>query len=156
MIWSRLRGPQGVVAQSCHGLLYDWEVLSEPGGIDQRRTGIFFKQVAPGGRQAQPHLPFVGGIALASDIAHGLQLLEDGRQRVGFEEELFAERPDSLLVCVGQRHHGDVLGVGQAELVQDRLVCTTKGLSEVPQQRGIFHRRPNHRLTEKGRAILGL
>jgi hypothetical protein len=39
---------------------------SKPGGIDQRRTGICRKHVASGGRQAHPHLPVVGGIALAS------------------------------------------------------------------------------------------
>src|SRR6202050_5558297 len=75
---------------------------------------------APAGRsQAHPRLPLVGGIADAADIASLLQLLEDRRQRVGFQEQLPAERADALVARLRQGHHRDVLGVGQADRVQN-------------------------------------
>jgi len=66
------------------------------------------------------------GSADAAGYARLLQRLEDRRQRVGFQEQLLAERADSLVALLRQGHHGDVLGVGQADCVQDRLVGAAK------------------------------
>ncbi len=48
--------------------------------------------------RAHAHLPLVLRVALAFDMAHRFQLLEDGRQRVRLQEELFAEAADGLAV----------------------------------------------------------
>ncbi|MNV77876.1 hypothetical protein D3C71_1713340 [compost metagenome] len=60
-------------------------------------------------------------------MAHRLQLLEDGRQRVRLQEELFAEAADGLAVRLRQRHQGDVLGIGEPELVQHGTVELAEG-----------------------------
>ena len=59
---------------------------------------------------AVPHLPLVCGIANAADLASLLELFEDRRQCVGFQEQFLAERADGLVALLRQGHHRDLLG----------------------------------------------
>src|ERR1700738_4463936 len=71
---------QQIVAQPDDVLLHDGELVTQAASLDQCPTEIVLEQAPAGRGQAHPHLPLVGGIADAADIASLLQLLEDRRQ----------------------------------------------------------------------------
>src|SRR5687767_3875565 len=99
----------------------------QSGRIHQAGGRYLFAQPSAGLGQADHDLPFIRCGALPADIAHPLELLEQWRQRVGFKEQLLAQAADGLVVLLPQRHDRDVLGVGEADLVQDRLVGPPEG-----------------------------
>ena len=77
---------------------------------------------APGLGEVHPDLALILRVAPPCQVSHGFQLLEDGREGVGLEEQLLAEVADRLAVLLPQRHDRDVLRVGEAKLREDRLV----------------------------------
>lgn len=120
-------GAQEIVAQPRYGLLYRVKVVPEPGGVRQRRAGIRIYQALALRCQAYPNLPLVLRIAAAADETYLLEFLEDGRQRVGFEKQLFAEFPNRLIVPFGERDQCNVLRIGKSKLIENRLIGAAKG-----------------------------
>ena len=51
------------------------------------------------------------------------QPLEQRCQRAGIQIQVLPDLLDAQLPVLPQHHHGDVLRVGQVELVKKRLVC---------------------------------
>jgi hypothetical protein len=75
---------------------------------------------------ADPHLTLVFGIALPFQITHDLELLQDRRERIGFEKQLLAQTADGLVVFLPKRNDRDVLGVSEPMLLEYRLVYLAK------------------------------
>ena len=87
----------------------------------------FSRRSRPGLGEADAHLPFVRGIALAAQITHGLELFQDRRERVGFQEHLFAKLAHRLAVLLPQGDDRDPLRVGQAEILKALPVGPAEG-----------------------------
>jgi hypothetical protein len=60
---------QQIGAQPDDVLLHDGELVTQAAGLDQCPTEIVLEQAPAGCGQAHPHLPLVGGIADAADMA---------------------------------------------------------------------------------------
>ena len=117
-----------VVAQVSDAFSHPAKFLRVQAGRFHQVGGRYFLAQPPAGiGQADHHLAFIRGGALPADIAHRFELLEQRRERIGFKEQLLAQAADGLVVLLPQRHDRDVLGVGEADLVQDRLVGPSEG-----------------------------
>jgi tRNA/tmRNA/rRNA uracil-C5-methylase (TrmA/RlmC/RlmD family) len=55
-------------------------------------------------------------------VAERLQPFQQWRERARFQEQPFAEVSDRLIVLFPKQNHRQILRIGQAELVQQRLV----------------------------------
>jgi hypothetical protein len=71
-------------------------------------------------------LTFVDRIPGSLDATEGFQALQHGRQGIRLERELAAKFSNGLIVLIPQKNHGNELGVGQVELLEQRLVNAIK------------------------------
>ncbi|MNT57808.1 hypothetical protein D3C72_1952100 [compost metagenome] len=85
-------------------------------------------QVTAFRREADDHLPFVAGVALATDIACRLQPLQKGGQRSRIEPDLLADTLDRHFVLLPERQQHEILRVGKAETIEQRLVRAVEGM----------------------------
>src|SRR5271165_7126460 len=72
--------------------------------------------------QFDEHLTLVGGIAGALHEARRLQALQQGSQRATLDAQPLADVADGEVVLLPQYVQQEVLGIGDAQLVQQRLV----------------------------------
>jgi len=79
-------------------------------------------------RQRDQHLTLVLARARALDEMGGLEPLQKRRQRAGIEEQFFADVPQRHVVTLPQHQHHQILRIGQAEPVQQRLVDAVEGV----------------------------
>ena len=98
------------------------------------------------GRQADQHPALVGRIAQAGQQPGGLHALEQRGQGAGVQAQPFAEFGHGQAITLPQHQQGQVLRVGQAQLIEQRLVqlghgqrCRIQREAQlVVQQQGLF------------------
>ena len=91
-------------------------------GNGLRNADGFVPQLFSGLGQRDHEIPLVALVPDLFDVALGFQLLQEGRYRVGLQEEGFAQKFLVDLLFLPQHHHDDVLRVGEVELVEGWLV----------------------------------
>src|SRR3954452_7514687 len=74
------------------------------------------------GCQVDQHAAFVGGIARARDHAGGIEPLEQRRDRARVHVQPGTERADGQRCAVQQLEDHEILGEGQAQRLEERLV----------------------------------
>ena len=97
--------------------------------------------------QTHPHLTLIVGVTGASDVAQRLKPLQQRRERARFEEQFFAETSDRLIVLLPKDDHRQILRIGQAQRVQERLVDPVERVAgridcEAQEPRPASRRRP--------------
>ena len=110
--------------QPTHVLMSFGEYRAAAGLLGQplRHVAGLAAQRAAGLGEVDVHAPFVRGGARARHQAGGLQPLQQRRERAGVEVEPLAEFAHRRAVLLPEHQHREVLRVGQAERLEQRLV----------------------------------
>jgi hypothetical protein len=82
------------------------------------------------------YLPFVGRVALVHQMARRFEAFDRGRYGAGFQVEAGGDAADGLVVILPQHAQHQVLRIGQAELIQPRLVGPAHGHKGAVERKG--------------------